>query len=246
MGGEKGEKKPQDWEKLKRYGVYFLAVALLLAEIGGTIYLVFTRVPILQEKWAALAAVREEERQIAAAVAVLAGIDEGTLLEDLRRATAALPAEKKTSGLISGLVKLASQSGTLVTGLEFSPGLISTEAGKASPAAMLRKQYESGETVKSNGVKAVTVNAALVANLSALADFLRKLAAVSQMLAVTRVQYNTAGGAAGQTVGLTLLVPFQPLKEKEIDWRLVRALSAEEKKTVTDLPAEDIFLPPQE
>src|SRR3989344_2419395 len=149
--------------------VGMILIQLLLA--GVFLPKLWTRIRESQQRWQALVV---EVRDLTKASEVLAGIDGDTLLGFKEKVLAALPAEKKVSGVVSGVSALASQSGVVVTSLEFSPGKISTTS------AINEAEIKQGDVnVEIGHVQAIPANLVVSGSTPAMLEYLRKLAEVS-------------------------------------------------------------------
>lgn len=232
-------KKPS-WQislkSLRLWLVYVLLCGWLLGELGLAVWFLPGRFETLAAKKEELAKNTAQAQELTATVRLLAEIDRDQLREDLNKALAAIPHEKKTSGLVTGLTTLASSSGIVVKGLEFSPGLISTPSALSSAPL---------ETVMASGVKTIPVAVTLIADRNQMASFLASLRQASQMLGVISVQFGSSQRDTS-AVTLPMLIYYQPPKESRPDPKQVKLLTTREREILDALPAEDIFkLPPE-
>lgn len=231
-------KKP-NWQinlkNLRLWLVYILLGGWLLGELGLAMWFLPGRLEGLIAKKEELAKDTAQAQELAATVKLLAEIDRDQLQKDLAKVLAAVPDEKKTSGLVTGLTNLASSSGIMVKGLSFSPGLISTSSALAS----------TSEKVLTGGVKSIPVAVTLVADRNQMATFLEDLRQVSQILGVTSVQFSSSQREAN-LVTLPMLIYYQPPKESKPDPKQTKLLSPKEREILDALPAEDIFKLPSE
>lgn len=229
------------------FGFYIVAALIIGVELIFAVLFFpsFWQRILAASETAATAAVDLKEKQTA--LAILSQTDEEKLQVGLGKALAALPEEKKISGLVTGLTTLASQSGIVVKGLEFAPGVISTRSAQLDRQKAAEPELGPGleEIVIGSGVKAIPVDVSLAGSLEQLADFLKNLTQTSQILGVTAVDYRQSSKAAPETT-LSVLIYYQLPKENKINWNQVKPLSGLAIKIVEALPDRDFFLVPPE
>lgn len=177
----------------------------------------------------------------------LSTVDQNKLRSDLEIATAALPDDKKVSGVVSGVSKVASASGVALLSLNFSPGRVSTQAAVESEKVLI-----SPEVSNRLNVKSLDANITITGSLSQAKIFLQKLASASQILGVESVDYIL--GAAGNNLSasdigsLSVKIYYQPNGSQNINvnYENLAPLTPEEEAVLAKLSPLDIFSPPPE
>lgn len=168
------------------------------------------------------------------AIAILAAVDQKQLASDLASVNAALPGQKKTSGLVAGLSAVASASGVALRELSFSPGKIATESSEVVD-----------QPLAGSKVRVVTAALTLGADLPRLGSFLSKLQLASQLLGVSAVGF-TGSSAREPLSTVSLSVYYQPPNSSVIDWGSVRPVSDKERQILASLSSKDVFILPEE
>lgn len=176
----------------------------------------------------------DEVTRLDKAITILTAIDQKQLAQDLASVNAALPGQKKTSGLVAGLSAVASASGVVVRELTFSPGRIATESSEVS-----------NEQLAGSKVRVVTASLSVGSDLPRLGSFLSKLQSASQLLGVSSVGF-TAGSAREPLSTISLSVYYQPPSAGVIDWGEVRPVSDKERQILASLSSKDVFILPEE
>jgi hypothetical protein len=222
--------------KLKSLSFYIIIAGVLLAEVVAGLVIIPDKLTRISADWQEADQVAAESGRLTNLLTTIATVDQASLEADLAKVTAALPDEKKTTGLVSGLSILAPDYGVLVRSLEFSPGLVSTESAKYVP----RKLQVTSEIVTGNGVKAIPAALSVATNFHSLISFLTRLTTVSQIITVTSVELSAPAGKENLAV-LSLMVYYQPRKEGSISWRQVDALNPAERAIVDSLEDKDLF-----
>ena len=113
-------------QPLKQYVFYLGLGAIVLGEVFFALVILPGWVNSIGDDRVKLSVVSTETVDLTKTLNYLTQIDKPTLAALLVKANAALPDEKKTSGLVSGLAKLASSSGALIKSLEFIFGDVFT------------------------------------------------------------------------------------------------------------------------
>lgn len=157
--------------------------------------------------------------------------DKDSLSGILSMAEAALPSEKQVAGVVSGINTLASSSGVVTKGIEFSPGRVSTGSGELGSG-------EVGGTAVGDGVIAVPVSVSVFSSLDQLLDFMNKLQSSRQLLGITSANYTSVNVPEGS---LGLVVYFLPGRSGKPGWRYVPIISPEDLAVVEGLSGKDIF-----
>ncbi|MCL4397489.1 hypothetical protein M1403_00420 [Patescibacteria group bacterium] len=222
-----------DLKKIRPYFFFIFLFVVFAAELGVLVIFAPSLYSTILSARASLAAQTAEVNTLSDLVTALNQTDPANLAALQKKVTAALPDEKKTAGVVTGLTRLASSSGVVVNSLEFSPGLIST----GSATAVVTNT--SGEIVLGGGVKAIPAQLTVTADVPAVSRFLADLAKSSQMIGVTSVEYTHSGPKTSTALGLLLY--FQPPKEGAVTPKQVQPLTSQEVGLAQSLPQEDIF-----
>lgn len=214
-------------QPLKQYVFYLGLGVVVLAEVFFAAVILPCWINSIGDDRSNLEKTTSEVTELIQTLDYLTQIDKPTLAALLLKANAALPDEKKTSGLVSGLSKLASSSGVLIKTLEFSPGLISTSSAVpvVSPA----------------GIKTIPAIMTVQADLNSLIVFLQKLDKASQLLGVSDLKY-TANSSDGNKANLGLHIYYQPPSKSAVLWKQSSPLTIQEQKSLDDLSSQDIFI----
>lgn len=155
----------------------------------------------------------------------------------LDRATFALPDEKKTAGLISGLTNFANNYGVAIQTLEFSPGLISTQSASTG----FLSTNETGDVIIPGGVRAVPATLTATGDPTSLKSFLDALQRASQIIGVTLVNYSTPEKGGTGTANISILIYYQPIDTAAIDWKNIKTLTTDDITFLETLSNEDKF-----
>lgn len=222
-------------QPLKQYVFYLVLGAIVLGEVFFALGILPGWVNGIGDDRSNLETVTSEVTELTKTLNYLTQIDKPTLASLLVKANAALPDEKKTSGLVSGLSKLASSSGALIKTLEFSPGLISTSSAIPTipPAA-------SEQVIKDGGIKTLPAIMTVQADFNSLIFFLQKLDKASQLLGVSGLKY-TANASEGNQTNIGLYIYYQPPEVSTVLWKQSTPLTLQEQKSLDDLSSQDIF-----
>lgn len=218
--------------------VYFYVGAALVVLVEGLLLVsVLPKVyGELREKMTLADSRGAEVASYGSALKMLSELDSSQIDGYLEKVLLALPDEKKTSGIISGMTALASTSGVVVSGLEFSPGVVASDSGELEKVS-LEKIVD-----KDLDVRAVPASLTISANIDSLIVFLEKLANASQLIGVSAVSYtsNTPGQVKAT---LSVLMYYQPRDISKFSWRGLKAISDDDANYIQNLPAEDLFIP---
>jgi hypothetical protein len=220
-----------NWPQLS---FYLLILSLLLVQAAFFIFYVPDQVTQIFKAREAVDKDAAEINNLAAALAKIQTIDAQSLSRYLAVATAALPDEKKTSGMVTGMTNLASTYGIGVKSLEFSPGLISS--GSANLTNLPTSQVTLG-----GGVKQITASLTIFASIPSLIAFLEGLEKTSQMIGVNSVELGD--NAQRSEVSLQLQIYYQPPRSFNPDTAAkdLKLLGDEDVALLESLPEEDIF-----
>ncbi len=220
-----------DPAKIRPYLFYLVIFFVLAVESGLLIFIGWPAVGRIFEAKEKLAADTAETENLKFLVSSISQSDEASLNSFVDLTRAALPDEKKTGGVILGLIRLASGSGVAVNNLEFSPGLVST--GSAAVVSVVN------EGTLGNGVLYVPASLGVTAGFGSLANFLETLGNSSQLIGVKEVDYSQAGSKAEAKLGLEIY--YQPPKTGAVSWKQVKPLTPGEAEQINSLPSKDIF-----
>lgn len=215
---------------------YLGATALIGAEIAILFFVMPGYFSSLREKMAFSEVRREEVAAYDKSLKMLSTLDQSQIDSYLGKLLLALPDEKKTSGIISGMTALASQSGVVVTGLEFSPGFVATNSGQTIEATSQDRVVDSALNVRAIPA-ALTISASPVS----LINFLKKLSEASQLIGVSAVNYESSGIGQIKAV-ISIQIYYQPRDISRFSWRGLRGVSGEDIGFVQTLPGEDLFV----
>lgn len=230
-----------DLKQLKGISFYLIAGAVICLEVIGALLFFPAQIGQLRQTQASLGDLEREVSSMEDAAKIIKDNQPNVTEENLKKAMAALPNEKKTSGIVSGIANLASEHGVAVKTLEFSPGLIST----ASAITGYRPISPSGEVDVGGGVKSIPAFLTVEANLSQIESFLKAVYASSQILGVTMISHSvTPQGLESAKIGL--LIYYMPLKEGPLNWKNVKPLGQTDLKLLQTLPEQDLYTIPSE
>lgn len=223
------------WQLGRGVGFYLVVGLIGIALVWSLIFLV----PRQQQEVGSLLEKRrdvaDEITGLSKALAVLKSVDQKKLATQLATVNAALPSQKKTSGLLSGVAEVARGSGVTLKSVDFAPGKISTGSAERT----------TEEKLPGTKVSVLLASAVVTGDLSSLRSFLTLLSSSSQLVGVKSVAY-TGFAAREQTASLSLLVYFQQPETTGLDWSQVSAVSSEQEKVVAKLSTRDVFILPPE
>lgn len=224
------------FKAIPKAGFYLVIMAVVLFELG----VLFKFVP---QQWQEIAQLLQSKKvagdQVTAlnkALTVLKSVDQKELARQLAVVNAALPSQKKTSGLVAGLTNMTQASGVNFIQIDFSPGLISTTSAVESAIEVV---------IPGTRVHRLDATLGISTDLTQLVTFLKQIQKASQLLGTSQVSF-VGGTARRQTAQLTLQVYYQPEEGGETDWGSLRAVSADEQKVIQALSARDVFTLPEE
>lgn len=220
--------------KLQGLAFYIVCAAVV---VGGVWFLLTAP----YQQWGEIASLQINKQQLSEevvrldkAITILAAVDQKQLAQDLASVNAALPGQKKTSGLVAGLSAVASASGVAVRELTFSPGRIATESSEVSD-----------QPLAGSKVRVVTASLSVGSDLPRLGSFLSKLQSASQLLGISSVGFT--GATAREPLStVSLSVYYQPPNSGVIDWGNVRPVSDKERQILASLSSQDVFILPEE
>jgi hypothetical protein len=190
----------------------------------------------LKEKMVTVEARQIEVSSYGKALKMLSSLDASQVDGYLNKVLLALPDEKKTSGIISGMTALASSSGVVVTGLEFSPGFVATNSGQTAETPGPEEIVEAGLNLR-----AIPASLTVTASVDSLINFLKKLSDASQLIGVMGVNYGSSGP---DQVKATILIKiyYQPRDINKFAWKDLKPIQDEDISFVQALPDEDLFV----
>jgi hypothetical protein len=170
-----------------------------------------------------------QSRDLESAVQTVTSIDKTRLDGYLQKSTIALPDEKKTAGIVSGLSNVASSAGIIVRDLELTPGLLSSS---------------SARTPSVRGLKYVPAALLLSSDLPSLAKFVNSLRNTSQVLGVSELHYVSSGNYNSVEIGVQIF--YLPPSEGPVEWKQLEALTSTELDLLDGLSDKDLFTVPPE
>lgn len=224
--------KKNNLNLVRQYGFYLVVGGVFLLESIVLASFFPQQITKLVTNWQSLS---ESNRQVTVfkdVSAALTAQNKNSVGPYLARARSTLPDEKKTAGLISGLTKFAGNYGVAVKTFDFSPGLIST----ASASTGFLQTNTSGEVIIAGGVKAIPATLTVTADPTSLKSFFDALLKASQLVSVTLVDY------LNNTANISILIYYQPVDTKTIDWQNIKTLTKEDILFVGTLATEDQFI----
>lgn len=168
------------------------------------------------------------------ALGVIQATDKIILAKQLARVNAALPSQKKTSGLVNGILATASTSGVILKELEFSPGRISTDSSQLEEQVIDKSQARS-----------VTASVVVLTDLDKFVTFLNSIQQANQLLGVQSLQFIRSP-RGGPQASVMMDVYFEPLSDAPINWETVRSITPSEQKILDSLSLQDNFIIPEE
>lgn len=190
-------------EKLKIY-----AWPLMLLLLGG-LTLSFVGFPSFNRFLGLRNEQAEKKKNLASLTekaASLSGLDRSDLGKKLEVAESALPSEKSIPGLLSGLERMAAESGAVVTAFQISPGIISSREGS--------KTEETSDQEVPTATPAVPFTLTLEGNYQSLKGFLLRLKKARRVLGLVKLSFiNLQSPDNPETLrtNLSLLAYYQPL-----------------------------------
>lgn len=219
---------------LKHYATYIVLVSISLGTIIAGILFLPSLLQTVLSKNEQLEALSAESRSLTRGMTVLDSIDTTVLDTYLQKVTVALPDEKKTSGVITGLDTIGLNSQVTIDRLVFSPGIISTSAAELAQDNNVEKLPL--------GIKGTTASLVSSGTPESLTRFLSNLRNAKQMLGVQQVSLSEKNDQ-GMTADIGLIIFYQPPPTGPIKWDELRPLSAEETTLIDGLATTDIFTP---
>lgn len=217
--------------------VYFYVGAAIIVLVEGL--LLVSVLPNLykelREKMTLADSRSAEVASYGSALKMLSQLESSQVDGYLGKVLLALPDEKKTSGIISGMTALASTSGVVVTDLEFSPGAVASDSGQLEGVSV-EKVVD-----KDLNIRAVPASLTISASIDSLIVFLEKLANASQLIGVSAVSYTSS--TPGQLKAtISVLMYYQPRDISKFSWRGLKEISDEDANYIQNLPDEDLFI----
>ncbi len=218
----------------KRTVLYFLGGILILGELWFLATLVPRQVEEIRTLQKSQEEISKEVALLDKAVKILLAVDQRKLAKELVSVNAVLPSQKKTSGLVAGIAKIASESSVVLKELEFSPGKFSTDSAQTAE-----------EKIPGSQVRRVGAGLTIAGGLNELTVFLTKIQAASQLIGVDSLNFSSSTSRQ-QIAQIALQVYYEPVSSQAIDWSLVRPVSADEETVLRSLTASDVFILPGE
>lgn len=222
--------------KITKGVVFFvLAGALMLGEFWFLVTSVPRQISEIGSLQKSQVEISGEISQLDFAVRILTAVDQTKLAKQVASVNAVLPSQKKTSGLVAGIARIASDSGVILDAIDFSPGKIST--GSAVSA--------DDEAIPGSLVRRVRAELTISGNLDRLTVFLAKIQAASQLIGIESLNFTGALGHQ-QAAQIVLQVYYEPVSDAVINWSQVRPVSASEEMVLRTLTSQDVFILPGE
>lgn len=215
-------------KKIKAAGFYLVAAAIILVEVIIGLVFIPSRLELLYTNSQKITSESTEITSMENVVKSIQNVDKNQLDIYTQKTNAAIPMDKKTTGIISGISSLASNYGVAVKNIEFSPGVISTTSVQVSQTASI------------SGVLYIPAQLTVSSDLNSLIKFLTALRSVSQIIGVSDVAYSAAAGS-GVTTTTQLLIYYLPASYNPVSLSGVKPLTTGEMKILDTLPQKDIF-----
>lgn len=198
------ELDPQSLERLKAYSwpIFLIVVGVTLA--------VFIALPNFNEYFLQRNKMAEKKQKLALLTekaAALASLDRDRLRRQLQVAESALPSEKAVPGLLSGLERIAAESGAAVTAFQISPGIISSRENS---------EEKNPVPVKEIATPAIPFTISLEGNYQSLKGFLLRLKKARRLIGLDKLSFvnlQTQDNPENLRTNLSLLAYYLPLPE---------------------------------
>ncbi len=213
--------------RVQALGFYLLIALILISEIAVAVFFVPGHFQSILVKRQEIIQETANVKGIEAAITAVSRVDRNLLDRYLKNSTAAIPDEKKTAGIVTGLSSMASSSGVIVRSLELTPGLVSSASAR-SPV------------VAGAGLKFVPAALTLTADFPSLSRFLAQLRSTSQILSVRDLQFDAVGERSRVQMGVQIY--YLPPREKPVDWTGLASLTPPEVDILEKLPGTDFFI----
>lgn len=224
-----------DTQKILKYLPYLVMAIIMF--IDAVLLMIIFPVEIIKlgDAWINYQSVQQENQNLKNINEILTVQDQKSVEPYVIKARAALPGEKKTAGLITGLSSFAAKYGVAIKTLDFSPGLIAT----SSALTGYNMTNNQGEIDLKANVKALPVSFTADTDISSLTKFLNALKITSQMLGVTTISFTQ--GPINGNVSVGVLVYYQPTSFSKTSWGNTKKLSAIDIELLGSFPTEDVF-----
>lgn len=210
---------------------YLIITFVIIVEILLAVFFIPNRIQSIMTKRQEIAQQSDDYRGLQAAVNALSQVDKSVLDRYLQRSTAAIPNEKKTTGIVSGLSVIAVTNGVMVRNLELNPGLISS-ASAQSPAPA------------GTGLRFVPATLTVTANFQALNNFLTSLRKTSQIISVRDLTFDAVGDNNRVQIGVQIY--YLAPRSQSVSWSNIATLTPVEIDLLEKLPETDVFTLGQE
>jgi len=224
-----------DKKQVQRLYSYVIIVMIIGVEALTVLYFLPKKIASLKEAQNNISQLTAEVRTLQETVNQLSGVKPAVLEADLKRARLALPDEKKASGVILGLTKLASSSGVVLVSAEFSPGVMSTESARVTDEHPNVSTLAIGENVE-----VIPIQVGIIGGVDNIASFVKKISATGQLLGVNRVAFD-AGLGQGSNTNIELFFYFQPPKESLGKVSQSFQISDQDNEIIKAIPSDDAF-----
>ncbi len=129
----------------------------------------------------------------------------------------------------------------MVTGLEFSPGVV------AASSSGSENKLSGQDIVVDPGlnIRVVPASLTVMATPDSLITFLEKLSLASQLIGVKAVSY-TADQISQIKATILIAIYYQPRDISKFSFKDLKPISDEEANLVQNLPEEDLFVLPDQ
>lgn len=221
--------------RTRRYLVYSI-VSVVVSLLLLVVFLI-PRVGVLISAQQILETKQQEQIKLAEKVELLDGFNTSIFQRENARVNQILPSGKPFFQLLFGLQSLTSEQGVSLSGLEISPGVLSTESGTVQ---------EAGVVADRSGVQSVNFDVILLGESQKIRETIDRFAILAPVLDVESFTLNPKG--EGQSAPLfeakvKVRALYAPIRVSVGRGTLPRRLTPEEDRFLTELDA--FRLPPQ-
>lgn len=213
--------------RTRRYLVYSIVSVL----VGLVLLIVFfiPRVEVLLGAQQILETKQQERAKLAEKVELLDGFNTATFRRENARVNQILPSGKPFFQLLFGLQSLTAEQGVALSGLEISPGALSTESGTAQDTALAADR---------SGVQSIAFDVILLGESQKIRETIDRFALLAPVLDVESFTLNPKG--EGQSAPLfeaevKVRALYAPIRVSVGRGTLPRRLTPEEDRFLTEL-----------
>lgn len=221
--------------RTRRYLVYSI-VSILVALVLFVVFLI-PRVEVLLGAQEILETKQRERAKLAEKVDLLDGFNTTVFRTENSRVNQILPSGKPFFQLLFGLQQLTSEQGVALSGLEISPGALSTESGTIQ---------ETASGADRSGVQSINFDVILLGESQKIRQTIDRFSLLAPVLDVESFTVNPKG--QGQSAPLfeakvKVRALYAPIRVSVGRGTLPRRLTPEEDRFLTEL--DKFRLPPQ-